>query len=139
MAACRWRRKREFVDRAFVLTEVFRDLLDEAQTDAITIRGCMAHDHADFGHDGLHAVVAVERRGLPGPLRVGLRLHSGGHVAAADRGRAVFLLQSVAAAPGDRHGLALYGAAEDGRPAGRARCGWSPTTSRISARCPRWR
>ena len=33
--------KREFVDKAFLLTEVFRDLLDEAQTDAITIRGCM--------------------------------------------------------------------------------------------------
>jgi len=33
--------KREFVDRAFLLTEVFRDLLDEAQTDAITIQGCM--------------------------------------------------------------------------------------------------
>ncbi len=33
---------REFVDRAFLLTEVFRDLLDEAQTDAITINACMS-------------------------------------------------------------------------------------------------
>lgn len=33
---------RDFVDRAFILTEVFRDLLDEARTDAITINDCMA-------------------------------------------------------------------------------------------------
>jgi hypothetical protein len=33
---------REFVDRAFLLTEVLRDLLDEAQTDAITINACMS-------------------------------------------------------------------------------------------------
>lgn len=33
--------KREFLDRAFLLTEVFRDLLDEAHTDAITINQCM--------------------------------------------------------------------------------------------------
>jgi len=33
---------RGFVDRAFLLTEVFRDLLDEAQTDAITINACMS-------------------------------------------------------------------------------------------------
>jgi L-fucose isomerase-like protein len=32
---------REFVDRAFLLTDVFRDLLDEARTDAITINQCM--------------------------------------------------------------------------------------------------
>ncbi len=32
---------REFVQNAFVLTEVFRDLLDEAKTDTITINGCM--------------------------------------------------------------------------------------------------
>lgn len=31
----------EFVSRAFVLCEVFRDLLDETKTDAITIGGCM--------------------------------------------------------------------------------------------------
>jgi hypothetical protein len=30
------------VDRAFLLTEVFRDLLDEAQADAITIQACMS-------------------------------------------------------------------------------------------------
>jgi hypothetical protein len=33
---------REFVQKAFVLTEVFRDLLDEAQTDAITVSSCMS-------------------------------------------------------------------------------------------------
>jgi len=33
---------RESVDRAFLLTEVFRDLLDEAQADAITIQACMS-------------------------------------------------------------------------------------------------
>jgi len=33
---------REVVDRAFLLTEVFRDLLDEAQADAITINACMS-------------------------------------------------------------------------------------------------
>lgn len=33
---------RDFVDRAFLLTEVFRDLLDEAQADAITIQACMS-------------------------------------------------------------------------------------------------
>ena len=33
---------REFVDRAFLLTDVFRDLLDEAQADAITINACMS-------------------------------------------------------------------------------------------------
>jgi len=33
---------REFVDRAFLLTEVFRDLLDEAQAGAITINDCMS-------------------------------------------------------------------------------------------------
>jgi len=32
---------REFVQNAFVLTEVFRDLLDEAKTDALTINSCM--------------------------------------------------------------------------------------------------
>jgi hypothetical protein len=32
---------RDFVTRAFLLTEVFRDLLDEARTDAITINQCM--------------------------------------------------------------------------------------------------
>jgi hypothetical protein len=32
---------REFLNNAFVLTEVFRDLMAEAQTDAITIRNCM--------------------------------------------------------------------------------------------------
>ena len=32
---------REFVDRCFVLTEVFRGLLDEFQTDAFTINQCM--------------------------------------------------------------------------------------------------
>lgn len=31
-----------FVHRAFILCEVFRDLLDEAQTDAITINHCMS-------------------------------------------------------------------------------------------------
>lgn len=33
---------REFVWRAFLLAEVFRQLLDEAQTDAITINACMS-------------------------------------------------------------------------------------------------
>ena len=33
--------KREFLDNSFLLTEVFRDLLDEAKTDAITINQCM--------------------------------------------------------------------------------------------------
>ena len=33
---------KEFVYKAFVLCEVFRDLLDEAQTDAITINYCMS-------------------------------------------------------------------------------------------------
>ena len=33
---------KDFVYRAFVLCEVFRDLLDEAQTDAITINRCMS-------------------------------------------------------------------------------------------------
>jgi hypothetical protein len=33
---------RDFVDRAFLLTEVFRDLLDEAEADAITIDACMS-------------------------------------------------------------------------------------------------
>jgi len=33
---------RESVDRAFLLTEVFRDLLDEAQADSITIQACMS-------------------------------------------------------------------------------------------------
>ncbi len=31
----------EFLDRAFVLTEVFKDIMDEAQTDAITVNHCM--------------------------------------------------------------------------------------------------
>jgi len=33
---------RDFVSKAFVLTEVFRDILDEAQTDALTIGACMS-------------------------------------------------------------------------------------------------
>ncbi|MBM4019277.1 MAG: sugar isomerase [Planctomycetes bacterium] len=33
---------REFVDKAFVLCEVFRDLLDEAEADAITVDQCMS-------------------------------------------------------------------------------------------------
>ena len=33
---------REFVDGGFLLTEVFRDLLDEHQTDSITIDACMS-------------------------------------------------------------------------------------------------
>jgi hypothetical protein len=33
---------KEFVRQAFVLTEVFRDLLDEAQTDTITVNSCMS-------------------------------------------------------------------------------------------------
>ncbi|MBM3333051.1 sugar isomerase [Candidatus Sumerlaeota bacterium] len=33
---------REFVHNAFLLTEVFRDLLDEAQTDALTVGSCMS-------------------------------------------------------------------------------------------------
>ncbi|MCU0913506.1 MAG: sugar isomerase [Planctomycetes bacterium] len=33
---------RGFVDRAFLLTEVFRDLLDEAQADTITVDACMS-------------------------------------------------------------------------------------------------
>jgi hypothetical protein len=33
---------REFVEKAFVLCEVFRDLLDEARADAITINSCMS-------------------------------------------------------------------------------------------------
>ncbi len=32
---------REFVEKSFLLTEVFRDLLDQAATDAITINACM--------------------------------------------------------------------------------------------------
>lgn len=32
---------REFVRKAFLLTDIFRDLLDEARTDAITINQCM--------------------------------------------------------------------------------------------------
>lgn len=32
---------REFVNNAFVLTEVFKDIMDEADTDAITINSCM--------------------------------------------------------------------------------------------------
>jgi L-fucose isomerase-like protein len=32
---------RDFVARAFLLTEVFRDLLDEAQADALTVNNCM--------------------------------------------------------------------------------------------------
>jgi hypothetical protein len=32
---------RDFVSKCFLLTDVFRDLLDEAQTDAITINQCM--------------------------------------------------------------------------------------------------
>jgi len=33
---------KDFVYKAFILCEVFRDLLDEAQTDAITINNCMS-------------------------------------------------------------------------------------------------
>jgi len=33
--------QRQFVDRAFVLTEVFKDIMDEAKTDAITVNACM--------------------------------------------------------------------------------------------------
>lgn len=33
--------KRAFVDNAFVLTEVMKDLMDEAKTDALTIQHCM--------------------------------------------------------------------------------------------------
>jgi L-fucose isomerase-like protein len=33
--------RREFVDNAFVLTEVMKDLMDEAKTDALTIQHCM--------------------------------------------------------------------------------------------------
>jgi hypothetical protein len=33
---------RPFVENAFVLTEVFKDILDEADTDAITINNCMS-------------------------------------------------------------------------------------------------
>ena len=33
---------RPFVENAFVLTEVFKDILDEARTDAITINNCMS-------------------------------------------------------------------------------------------------
>jgi len=33
--------KTEFVDRAFVLTEIFKDIMDEAKTDAITVNACM--------------------------------------------------------------------------------------------------
>jgi hypothetical protein len=33
---------RKFVENAFLLTDVFRDLLDEAKTDAITINNCMS-------------------------------------------------------------------------------------------------
>ena len=33
---------RDFVDRAFLLTDVFRDLLDEAEADAITVDACMS-------------------------------------------------------------------------------------------------
>jgi len=33
---------KEFVYQAFLLAEVFRDLLDEAQTDAITVNSCMS-------------------------------------------------------------------------------------------------
>ena len=32
---------RQFVNNAFVLTEVFKDILDEAKTDAITVNACM--------------------------------------------------------------------------------------------------
>jgi len=32
---------RLFVDKAFVLTEVMKDIMDEAQTDAITVQACM--------------------------------------------------------------------------------------------------
>ena len=32
---------REFVSNAFILAEVFKDIMDEAQTDAITINSCM--------------------------------------------------------------------------------------------------
>ena len=32
---------RKFLDNAFVLTEVFKDILDEAKTDAITVQHCM--------------------------------------------------------------------------------------------------
>lgn len=33
--------QREFVTNAFILTEVFKDLMEEAQTDAMTINSCM--------------------------------------------------------------------------------------------------
>lgn len=33
--------QRQFVNNAFVLTEVFKDLMDEAATDAITVNACM--------------------------------------------------------------------------------------------------
>lgn len=32
---------RQFVDKAFVLTEVFKDIMDEAKTDSITVNACM--------------------------------------------------------------------------------------------------
>ena len=40
------------------------------------------HHHADLGNHGLPAALALERRGLPGLLRVRLRRHSGGNPAA---------------------------------------------------------
>jgi L-fucose isomerase-like protein len=33
--------KTDFVERAFVLTEVFKDIMDEAKTDAMTVNACM--------------------------------------------------------------------------------------------------
>ena len=36
------RTSKDFVQKAFILAEVFRDLLDEAQTDAITVNSCMS-------------------------------------------------------------------------------------------------
>ena len=51
---------RPFVNRAFVLTEVMKDIMDEAHTDAITVNQCMGTIMGDFGNDGLHAVEPVE-------------------------------------------------------------------------------
>jgi hypothetical protein len=80
---------RGFVDRAFLLTEVFRDLLDEAKADATTINACMstimpisettACRHLPLGNDALkaHAVLVKAAEQFGGVVYPPVYFHDG--------------------------------------------------------------
>ena len=108
----------EFVDRAFLLTEVFRDLLDEHQTDSITINACMSTVMPISGTTACQTLSLLNDEGYLAFCESDFVVIPAGILLHYLSGKPVFLCNPSMPHKGSRDRVTLHGPSEDGRAPG---------------------